>query len=71
MRYGEFPDLSFGKSVRGAISPNEIVITDQATGHILIDESLALLFVSYVDADFCIYIIERLSEVLLNGVVHY
>lgn len=107
MRYGEFPDLLFGKSVNGAhyfdfthyitqqgdenkhsvedfvlkfkpwfeavsiayeLSPDEIIATDQATGHILIDESLALLFVSYVDADFCIYIIERLSEVLLNGV---
>ncbi len=50
------------------IPDGEIMATDEATGHILIDESLALLFVSYVDPVFGIYLLERVSEILLNGV---
>lgn len=50
------------------IPDNEVVITDEATGHVLIDESLALLFVAYVNPDFGVYILERVSEMLLDGV---
>lgn len=46
----------------------ELMVTDETTGHILIDESLALLFVSYVDHSFGIYMTERMSELLLDGV---
>lgn len=107
LRYGEFPELLFGKSDSGIVyfdatlyviqkgdsqkhSPvdfirrfahwfdsvktayeipdNEVVITDEATGHVLIDESLALLFVAYIDPPFGVYMLERVSEILLDGV---
>lgn len=57
-------------SVRMAyeIPDNEVVITDEATGHVLIDESLALLFVAYIDPSFGVYMLERVSEMLLDGV---
>ena len=50
------------------IPDNEVVITDEATGHVLIDESLALLFVAYIDPPFGVYMLERVSEILLDGV---
>ncbi len=46
----------------------ELMATDEATGHVLIDESLALLFVAYVDPGFGVYMMERMSELLLDGV---
>lgn len=46
-----------------------IMTTDEATGHVLIDESLALLFVAYIDPGFGLYMVERVSELLLDGVV--
>lgn len=51
------------------LSDGELIITDETTGHILIDESLALLFVAYTDPYFAVYMIERVSELLLDGVV--
>ncbi|MFR9542985.1 MAG: hypothetical protein SNH27_13120 [Rikenellaceae bacterium] len=51
------------------IDNQSVMVTDDATGHILIDESLALLFVCYIDPQFSIYIVERISEMLLNGFV--
>lgn len=58
------------ESVKAAyeIPDNEVVITDEATGHVLIDESLALLFVAYIDPSFGVYMLERVSEMLLDGV---
>lgn len=50
------------------ISDFELITTDEATGHVLIDESLALLFVSYIDPHFGVYMMERMSELLLDGV---
>lgn len=50
------------------IADNEIITTDEATGHVLIDESLALLFMAYVDPGFGVYMLERVSEMLLDGV---
>lgn len=46
----------------------ELMATDEATGHVLIDESLALLFVAYADPGFGVYMMERMSELLLDGV---
>ncbi len=46
-----------------------IIVTDQNTEHILIDESLALLFVAYIDPEFGVHMLERMSEMLLNGFV--
>lgn len=51
------------------IADNEILITDEATGHILIDESLALLFIAYIDPTFGVYMMERVSEMLSDGIV--
>ena len=58
------------ESVKAAyeIPDNEGVITDEATGHVLIDEALALLFVAYIDPAFGVYMLERVSEMLLDGV---
>ncbi len=50
------------------IADFELMTTDEVTGHILIDESLALLFVAYVDPNFGVYMMERMSELLLDGV---
>lgn len=46
---------------------NDFYVTSKQTGHILIDEVLALLFVSYIDPYFCPFILDRIEEVLLNG----
>lgn len=51
------------------IPDGEIMTTDETTGHVLIDECLALLFVTYIDPAFGGYMVERVSELLLDGVV--
>lgn len=38
-------------------------------GHQLIDYSLALLFVAYIDPSFGVYMMERMSDMLLRGIV--
>lgn len=107
IKYGEFPDLLFGKSDDGlvyfdathytlqkgdvrkhnirsfeigfmhwknavrdaySISTKDIIVTDEVTGHLLIEESLALLFVAYIDPEFAVYMLERISEMLLRGI---
>lgn len=50
------------------IQQEELIICDEATGHILIDECLALMFLAYIDPGFGIYIMERMSEMLVNGI---
>lgn len=50
------------------ISVDELIITDEATGHVLIDECLALLFVAYIDPGFGVYMMERMAELLTNGI---
>lgn len=50
------------------IQPEDLMICDEATGHILIDECLALPFLVYIDPGFGMYIMERISEMLINGV---
>lgn len=109
VRFGEFPDLLFGKSQENqviyfnathyirekgnpkihnikdfqisfqhwfsaakqaySIKQEDIIICDEATGEILIDECLALPFLAYIDPEFGIYIMERISDMLLNGIV--
>ena len=49
------------------IEKEALVIRDETSGHLLIDECLALLFVVYVDPDFGVYILERVSEILIDG----
>lgn len=51
------------------IHSDEVIVKDRDSGHILIDESLALLFVAYIDPAFGVYLLERMSEMLLNGFV--
>lgn len=48
---------------------NDLVIREENTGHIFIDESLAMLFIAYIDPGFGVYIMERISEMLLTGIV--
>lgn len=50
-----------------SIEKEALVICDETSGHLLIDECLALLFVVYVDPDFGVYILERVSELLIDG----
>lgn len=51
------------------LSDDDLCREDAVTGHTLIDESLALLFVAYIDSGFGIYMLERISEMLLDGIV--
>lgn len=51
------------------IPADEVIVKDRDSGHILIDESLALLFVTYTDPAFGVYLLERMSEMFLNGFV--
>lgn len=107
VKYNEFPDLKFGRSIDGMLyfNPNlfikakgdikrhsvlefdnaffhwkkavefaysipfdDLIIKDEASGIVLIEESLALLFVAYVDPGFAVYITEKISEILFCGV---
>lgn len=107
VKYGEFPDLLFGKSGDGlvyfdathyilqkgdvrkhnvksfeigfmhwrnaardaySIPVEDMTVIDEVTGHLLIEESLALLFVAYIDPEFAVYMLERISEMLLRGI---
>jgi len=45
----------------------ELIIREEGINRILIHESLDLLFMTYVDAEFGIYLLEKLSEMLING----
>lgn len=58
------------KAVRDAysLSDEDIFIT-APNGHQLIDYALALLFVAYVDPAFGVHIMERMSDMLLSGIV--
>ncbi|MBF0648680.1 hypothetical protein IR083_07595 [Dysgonomonas sp. GY75] len=47
----------------------DLIIREEGSGRILIHESLDLLFMAYVDSGFGIYLLEKLSEMLINGIV--
>ena len=49
------------------IDKENMIIRDEASGHLLIDECLALLFVVYIDPAFGAYLLERMSELLSGG----
>lgn len=49
------------------IDREKMIIRDEASGHLLIDECLALLFVVYIDPAFGIHLLERMSELLSGG----
>lgn len=49
------------------IDKEELFVCDEASGHLLIDECLALLFVVYIEPPFGIYLLERISEMLVDG----
>lgn len=50
-----------------SIDKEDLVIRDESSGHLLIDECLALLFVVYIDSEFGAYMLERISELLIDG----
>ena len=50
------------------IQSRNVIITNELDGHILIDDSLALLFLSYVDPQFGVYMLERIHEMLITGI---
>lgn len=49
------------------IDKENMIIRDEASGHLLIEECLALLFVVYIDPAFGAYLLERMSELLSGG----
>lgn len=49
------------------IDGEKMIIRDEASGHLLIDECLALLFVVYIDPAFGVYLLERVDELLSGG----
>jgi hypothetical protein len=51
------------------LNAEELFIRDKATGDMLAEESLSLLFIAYIDSGFAVYMLERMSEMLLNGMV--
>ena len=51
-----------------SLPEKEIFIT-APNGHQLIDYALALLFVTYIDPAFGVYMMERMSDMLLKGIV--
>lgn len=51
-----------------SLDPNKIAVI-APNGHVLIDSSLALLFVSYIDTEFCVYVYERMADLLISGII--
>lgn len=49
------------------LNPDSVVVID-TRGHYLIDESLALILVAYLDPEFGVYMLERITEMLITGV---
>lgn len=57
-------------AVRDAYSlSDENIFITAPNGHQLIDYALALPFVAYIDPVFGVYMLERMSDMLLRGVV--
>lgn len=50
-----------------SIPEQEMVVQESKTGHVLMEESLALPFLAYLDPYFMIYLIEKISELLKTG----
>lgn len=56
-------------AVRDAYSLSDDIFITAPNGHQLIDYALALLFVAYIDPGFGVYMMERMSDMLLRGIV--
>lgn len=52
-----------------SLTAEDLIVTDAATGHTLIESSLALLFAAYLDSGFGVWMMERISEMLMSGIV--
>lgn len=50
-----------------SIPPDEMIVLDSDSNHILAEESLVFLFLAYVDPDFLIYMLEGFSGLLRSG----
>jgi hypothetical protein len=50
------------------LTMEELFIRDE-TGSWFLEESLSLLFIAYLDSGFAVYILERISEMLITGIV--
>lgn len=63
--------IHWENSLREAYKINkpDMYVVNEKDGHILIDESLALLFISYIDPKFGVYMLQRAEEMFLNGFV--
>jgi hypothetical protein len=48
---------------------SELVVLNSGSGHVMMDQALSLLFIAYLDSSFAIHILERMEEMLINGVV--
>lgn len=51
------------------IPPDERFVLDAATGHSLAEESLVLPFLTCVDPVFGVYLLESMTQMLLDGIV--
>jgi hypothetical protein len=51
------------------LSAEDLFVTDDSTGSLLVEESLSLLFVAYLDSGFAVHMLERISEMLITGIV--
>lgn len=51
-----------------SIPEEEMFVTDNVTGHQMIEECLALLLLAYSDPIFGVYIIESMTQMLIQGI---
>ncbi len=52
-----------------SVPREKMVVQNGDEGNWLMEESLILLFLSYLDAAFAVYMLERITEMLLTGIV--
>lgn len=50
------------------LNDDDIFVVNPANGHVLLEESMSLLLVAYVDPSFAVFILERMNELLMNGI---
>lgn len=48
--------------------PEGRLVVSGREGHLLVEESLALLFIAYTDPVFRVYLLERVEEMFLTGI---
>lgn len=51
------------------IPPDNFFVTDEKTGHLLVDEALDLLFLAYLNPSLATHMLEKCSEMFGNGLV--